>query len=91
MGRKRIFTDEDIEFILKNYEVLGYDKLGEILGHNAHSIRSIYSKEKIHAEQIENISIADDYEDVDPEIFVSLMIASIKNHRKYADQTAFIL
>ena len=88
-GRKRIFTDKDIKFILENYNKLGYDKLGEVLGHNPHSIRAVYSRERVRAE--EPAKISDDYEDVDPKIFVSLMIKSIKNHRKYVENSAFAL
>ena len=88
-GRKRIFTDKDIKFILENYNKLGYDKLGEVLGHNPHSIRAVYSRERVRAE--EPAETSDDYEDVDPEIFVSLMIESIKNHRKHVAASAFLI
>ena len=85
MGRKRIFTDFDISFILENYETLGYEKLGEILGQNAHSIRAIYHRERLKSIEQKNVeSIQDDnYEIIDPKLLNELIIQVIKNHRKY--------
>ena len=86
-GRKRIFTDADIEYILKNYENMGYAKLGEVLGHNPHSIRAVCSRERNRTNPTETIE--EEYDDCDPKVFQALMIESIKNHRKYAALSAF--
>ena len=91
MGRKRIFTDSDIKFILKNYERLSYEKLGEVLGQNPHSIRAVYSRGKAHAQEVEENKDEETYCECDPKVFMALMIASMANHRKYAEQTAFII
>ncbi len=83
-GRKRKFSDEDIEYILKHYKEDSYEKLGTILGQNPHSIRAIYHREKNKRMFIRTATATfGDYEDVDPTVFLRLMRESVENHRKY--------